>query len=133
MPDARASGVRDALVGAAGRTPGLELLLLYGSRARGEAHARSDWDLGYLAAPETDIGGLTAAVVEIAGTDRVDLVDLTCAGGLLRYRAARDGELIYEARPGLDERFRFEAVRFWCEAGPLLRRGYADVLADLKL
>jgi predicted nucleotidyltransferase len=34
--------------------PHLRLLLLYGSRARGDAHARSDWDFGYLADPEFD-------------------------------------------------------------------------------
>src|SRR3972149_1487614 len=55
---------------------GLELLVLFGSRARGDAHAASDWDFGYLATPTADITGLLAALVEIAGTDRVDLVDL---------------------------------------------------------
>jgi hypothetical protein len=66
------------------------------------------------------------------GTDRVDLVDLRHAGGLLRYRAARDGQVVYEARSGLAERFRFEAAQFWCDAAPVLRRGYEEVLAELN-
>ena len=38
-----------ALRQVAARQSGLQLLVLFGSRARGEATARSDWDLGYLA------------------------------------------------------------------------------------
>jgi len=121
----------EALVRVAQATPGLEVLLLLGSRARGDAHARSDWDFGYLAVGEVDATALVGAIVEIVGSDRVDLVDLRRAGGLLRYRAARDGHLLYEARPRLAERFRLEAAQFWCDAAPVLRRGYEGVLAEL--
>jgi hypothetical protein len=61
----------------------------------------------------------------------VDLVDLQRASGLLRYRAARDGLLVYEAEPRLGERFRLDAAQFWCDAAPVLRRGYEGVLAEL--
>jgi predicted nucleotidyltransferase len=121
----------EALVRVAQATPGLEVLLLLGSRARGDAHAQSDWDFGYLAAGEVDAATLVGAIVEIVGSDRVDLVDLRRASGLLRYRAARDGYLLYEARPRLAERFRLEAALFWCDAAPVLRRGYERVLAEL--
>lgn len=121
----------DALVRVAQRTPGLELLLLFGSRARAESQTRSDWDLGYLAGADVDPAALRARCVEVLGTDRVDLVDLRRASGLLRYRAARDGQLLFEARAGLDDQFRLEAARFWCEAAPVLQRGYEDVLAEL--
>ena len=30
------------------------------------------------------------------------------------------------------ERFWLEAVSFWCDAGPLLRTGYAEVLDRLR-
>jgi predicted nucleotidyltransferase len=86
----------DALVQSARTTPGLELLLMFGSRARGEAQDESDWDFGYLATDGFDATALLSAIVESVGTDRVDVVDLRRAGGLLRYRAARDGQLIYE-------------------------------------
>lgn len=120
-----------ALTRGAQETAGLDLLLLFGSRAREAPHAGSDWDLGYLAADGVDPLALRARCVEALGTDRVDLVDLRRASGLLRYRAARDGRLVFEARAGLDDEFRLEAVRFWCDAAPVLQRGYEEVLAEL--
>ena len=53
----------------------------------------------------------------------------TC--GLLRFRAARDGVLVYEERPGIFDRFRFEAARFWYDAEPVLRSGYEALLDRL--
>jgi predicted nucleotidyltransferase len=124
--------VMDALREAARATAGLDLLLLFGSRARGDAGAASDWDVGYLATAEFDVAALLATIVEIVGNDRIDLVDLRRASGLLRYRAARDGRSLHEARPGIADQFCFEAVRFWCDAAPVLERGYVEVLAELK-
>jgi predicted nucleotidyltransferase len=122
----------DGLVRLARATPGLDLLMLFGSRSRGDAHPRSDWDFGYLASPEVDAASLLAALVEIVRSDRVDLVDLRNASALLRYRAARDGRLVFEARPRLAERFRLEAAAFWCDVAPIVQREYERVLADLK-
>ena len=122
----------DALTQAARATQGLEVLMLFGSRARGDAHPGSDWDLGCLATDALDVDAWLGTLVELVGSDRVDLVDLRRASGLLRYRAARDGRLVYEARPGLGERFCLEAAQFWCDAAPVLQRGYDDVLAELK-
>lgn len=106
--------------------------MLFGSRARGDAAANADWDLGYVGTPALDVVGLLTALVDVLGTDRVDLVDLCRASGLLRYAAARDGRVVVEATPGLGDRFRLEAARFWCDASPVLMRGYEDILAGLK-
>jgi predicted nucleotidyltransferase len=122
----------DALTQAARATQGLAVLMLFGSRARCDAYPGSDWDLGYLATDALDVDAWLGTLVELVGSDRVDLVDLRRASGLLRYRAARDGRLVYEARPGLGERFCLEAAQFWCDAAPVLQRGYNEVLADLK-
>ena len=126
----------DAAIGAriaslaAGR-PGLKLLLLHGSRARGKSHPRSDWDLAYLADRRFDPATFRADLVLALGTDQIDLVNLERAGGLLRYRAARDGVVLYQASPQAFERFWRAAVTFWCDAEPLLRRGYEATLASL--
>jgi len=113
-------------------TPGLEVLVLFGSRGRGDSSSQSDWDFGYLAHSDMDAVALLGALVTALGSDRVDLVDLRRAGGLLRYRAARDGQLVFEATAGLADRFRLEAADFWCDAGPVLLRGYDRLLAELS-
>ncbi len=110
---------------------GLDLLFLFGSRARGDFHAASDWDFAYLGAAHVDGEGLLATLVLTCGTDRVDLVDLARAGGLLRYRVARDGQAIVERPQGAADRFRVEAAAFWCDAGPLLEREYEAILTNL--
>lgn len=113
------------------RHPPLELLLLFGSCARGDASARADWDFGYLARDAVEPLTLMAALAEAAGSDRVDVVDLSRAGGLLRFRAARDGVLIYEAHAGTFDSFRLAAARFWFDAEPVLRPAYEAVLERL--
>ena len=75
---------------------GLQILVLFGSRARGEATARSDWDLGYLGDSSLDREGLLADLVAAAGTEAIDLVDLDRASGLVRFRAARDAVIVFE-------------------------------------
>src|SRR5947208_8672708 len=85
-----------AVVELARKTPGLELLLLFGSRARGDSHPRSDWDFGYLAGPELDPYDLLARLALLLGTDWIDLVNLNRVNGLLRFRAASEGKTLFE-------------------------------------
>lgn len=77
MSDAPAPAATDRLTSIAAGTRGLLLLLLVGSRARDDARAESDWDFGYLAARDSDIDGLRAALASALGTDRIDYVMLT--------------------------------------------------------
>lgn len=114
------------------RHPKLRLLLLFGSRARGDAQERSDWDLGYLADNGFDPDSLALDLVTALGTDRIDLVDLGRAGAQIRFRAAGDGRVLYEADAGVFSKFWLEAVGFWCDVAPLLRDGYGQVLARLR-
>ena len=120
------------IIEAANRMPGLRLLVLFGSRARGDARSTSDWDLGYLAGAGFDPDALLLALVTALNTERIDLVDLEHAGAVLRYRAARDGRPLVSAEPGAFERFAVEAVTFWCDIAPVLEAGYTDVLAELE-
>ena len=79
----------------AARQPGLRLVVVFGSRARGDATARSDWDVGYLGSELLDREGFLADLVAALGTEAVDLVDLDRASGLVRFRAARDGVVAF--------------------------------------
>ena len=114
------------------RHPNLRLLLLFGSRARGNAQEGSDWDLGYLGSESFDPDVLLLDLVNALGTDRIDLVDLARAGAQVRFRAAGDGRVLHEGEPGLFGKFWIEAVDFWCDVEPLLRDGYAQVLTRLR-
>ena len=124
--------VLDAVVPVARATVGLDLLILFGSRARGDPRPGADWDFGYLADAAADVPGLLAGLVEGLGDDHVDLVDLRRAGGLLRYRAARDGVLLHESEVEAFDRFRLDAVRFWCDNAPTFERGYDEILETLR-
>jgi predicted nucleotidyltransferase len=131
MPSTLTDAQLDSLSALARRTANLDVMVVFGSRARGEAHPGSDWDIGYLSSGAIDVGSLLGEIAEIAGTDRLDLVDLDRASGLLRFRAARDGRLVFERSVGRFDRFRLEAALFWCDAAPVLARAYEDVLGEL--
>jgi predicted nucleotidyltransferase len=120
-----------AVVELARKTPELELLLLFGSRARGDSHAGSDWDFGYLAGPELDPYDLLARLALLLGTDWIDLVNLNRVNGLLRFRAASEGKTLFESRKGVFERFAVEAISYWCDMGPIIKTGYEEILQGL--
>ena len=127
LSSASVAGLRRALQ----PIPGLTLLVVFGSRARGEASADSDWDLGFLGEAELDHGLLMEVVTRAVGTDRVDLVDLSRATALLRFRAARDGVPVFEHAPGRFIDYQEDATLAWCDLEPVLRRAYGGVLEDL--
>ena len=122
----------DQLTRLASGLPGLRLLVLHGSRARREAHERSDWDFAYVADRALDPERLRLLLIEHLDTDAVDLADLATAGALLRYRVARDGVRLYEAETGIFERFRMDAIHTWCDLEPVLTPLYEQVLLDLE-
>jgi predicted nucleotidyltransferase len=111
--------------------PGLRLFVLHGSRARGDAHAASDWDFAYEAETSFDPDALLASLADVLKADRLDLVDLDRAGALLRHRVARDGVLVVERAPGLFVRFRLKAIATWCDLAPVLEPLYERVLEAL--
>lgn len=110
---------------------GLKLLLLYGSRARGESTQQSDWDFGYLATERFDPDGLRVDLVRALGVEAIDLANLERTSGQLRFRAARDGKVVFAADSRVFPEFWHEAVSFWCDVEPILKRGFRGVLERL--
>lgn len=113
------------------RHPAVRLIVLHGSRARGDAFEGSDWDLGYLADTGVDHLGLLGEFVAFLGTDDVDLVELDRASSLLRFGAAADGRCLYQ-RPGEHQSFVLGATLFWCDVEAVIRRAAAGVLTGLE-
>jgi predicted nucleotidyltransferase len=100
----------DAVRKIAQEASGLHLLALHGSRSRHDARPDSDWDFGYLCGDGFDPDELRAHLVEALDSDRVDLADLVRASGQLRFRVARDGQVVFSRHEG-------EWDRFWRTTG----------------
>jgi predicted nucleotidyltransferase len=123
MPDRRFDSCRRA----AAAHGALRLLVLFGSRGRGDHRPESDWDFGYLADPSLDELALRADLARALETERIDLVDLARASGLLRYRAVRDGVVILD-RQDTWPSFTFDVATFWFDAEPVLNAEYEAML-----
>ncbi|MGB1236576.1 MAG: type VII toxin-antitoxin system MntA family adenylyltransferase antitoxin [Pseudomonadales bacterium] len=80
--------------------PGVELIYLFGSRAKREASENSDWDLAILSRVPIDNFArwecAQALAVELA--QDVDLVDLSNASTVLQQQVVDSGELLYGER-----------------------------------
>ena len=123
--------VAERLQPAVASHPALRLLVLHGSRTRGEQHDRSDWDFAYLGDDGLAHFALLNDLSKVLQTDDIDLVDLRTGSALLRFRVARDGWVLHERPAGTFLDFAVEAVVFWCDIEPVVRRAHAAVLAGL--
>lgn len=96
----------------------LKLLILFGSRARGDNCDRSDWDFAVLydnKAPDSEtvswfeIPGILGEVFNI-NSDAIDLLDLNHCSPLAKHLVALEGKLIYESEPGQFEQFKQQSI-----------------------
>lgn len=111
--------------------PQLKLLVLHGSRARYQAHERSDWDFAYLADDDLDLPSLILELSRLTGSDHVDVANLSRSSGLLRHRVASDGKLLFERSSREFERFVLESTLFWLDVAPLIAESQEAVLRKL--
>lgn len=100
------------------QVPYLTMLVIFGSRGRGEAHEKSDWDFAVLYNEDLakeqlkgwdwlKIYDILADAFEIS-SDAIDVVNLNQCSPLIAHYVARDGQLIYEQETGLFEQFKRE-------------------------
>ncbi|WP_316436315.1 type VII toxin-antitoxin system MntA family adenylyltransferase antitoxin [Leptolyngbya sp. NK1-12] len=108
------------------QVPYLKLLVLFGSRARGDHRSGSDWDFAFLC-DETlrqhyESGGLDA--FRIWGVlqqtyhlldNQIDCIDLQFCSPTLAYAVARDGILLYEQQSGEFTQFRRRAWKTYAD------------------
>ena len=104
------------------KIPYLEMLILFGSRARGDIHAKSDWDFAALYDEEMrkkcvgDNGFGWWEVPDKLGkiflinSDNIDVVELRKCSSLIAHFVAQDGKLLYEKQPGQFEAFCEQAL-----------------------
>lgn len=106
---------------------GVELCVLFGSRAKGQARPASDYDLAVMPAPAALRLAWQVSLEELLGGD-VGLVALTPdTEPVLGWEIAREGRLVYEAGPGL---WAAQRARLWHSYNDALpfRRALAESL-----
>ncbi len=103
------------------QVPYLKLLVLFGSRARGDNQEFSDWDFAMLFDEELrkqhEPDGLDCyrswtifqKLLDL-GDDEIDWVDLKHASELLANAIGRDGAVIYARDPDLFDKFRQQVL-----------------------
>lgn len=99
----------------------VDLVVLFGPRARGNAHASSDWDVGVrFHRPQQPLLHLCALDPVLAraigcSSDAIDLVELDQVSYLLQRCVAEDGIALFERQPGLFTSFCSRAIRQWAD------------------
>ena len=94
--------------------PDVQLVVLFGSRAKGGAGTESDYDIAVQLDGAADLIALTNEVTQLLGVTDVDLVDLRRANSLLLMHVATSGVVLHEREPGLFRRFQSLAYRrYW--------------------
>ncbi len=104
---------------------------MLGSHARGDHHAGSDWDFGYSADPDVDVGALHAFLSKLLKVDDIDVVDLNRASGVLRYQVAAQGIVLFERAPDTFTDYVLEVLRFWLHVEPIIRKSQQEQLRSL--
>jgi uncharacterized protein len=101
--------------------PGLNLLVLFGSRARGEDDPSSDWDFAFLSDsdlancspfwfPGSDLLHTLSHLLHISD-EKLDIVNLSNCSEILAHFIARDGQVVYEKTPGAFTQFQHHALK----------------------
>jgi uncharacterized protein len=105
------------------QVPYLRLLVLFGSRARGDHQESSDWDFAMLfdedLRKQYEPGGgwncyrswmIFQNLLDL-GDDEMDWIDLKNASAITAHCIARDGVVLYEETAGCFEAFRQTALK----------------------
>jgi predicted nucleotidyltransferase len=99
--------------------PDLQMVILFGSQAAGEARHESDLDLALLGDHPLDLISFTTETIRLLKESRVDLVDLRRASPLLKMEVVRKGLLLYERSPGTYLDFCSLAIRRYIDTKKL--------------
>jgi uncharacterized protein len=109
---------------------GTELVVVFGSVARGDARPGSDVDIGILGAEFWAAHRLGSELGAALGREPL-VVQLEDASDHLRFQVARDGVLVYEDERSRWARFQAEAALRWFDLAPIVARCAAGVRARL--
>lgn len=109
----------------------LSLLLLFGSRAKGNERADSDFDIAYLSERKLDLmeeAKMICDLIEIFKSDKVDLTNIEKAPPLLMKHIFDDNKILFCADEKIYDTYRSYSLKRYMEAKPLfnLKSEYLD-------
>jgi len=95
--------------------PEIQLVCLFGSRARNQAHWQSDYDIAVLLEPMPENApryklDLLNELIRVLRRDAVDLVIINQASPLLKMTIYRDGQILYAASPAVWPQFAVQTL-----------------------
>ncbi len=104
------------------QAPYIRLLVLFGSRARGDASRSSDWDFAFLCneaqRAEYEKGGFSflrvwGIIQRIyhLGDEQIDVIEMKDCSDLLAHYIAKEGKVLYERSPGIFESFKEKKLK----------------------
>ena len=112
--------------------PSVELVVLFGSVARGRSRRDSDLDVAVRCDGPADLDALYLLLAPRLATSLLDLVDVRRTGSLLAFQVARHGRLLYERDPGAFRSFQSLASRRYCDTDKLRRAQRRSIHAFLE-
>ena len=112
--------------------PSVDLVVLFGSVARGRPRPDSDLDVAVRCDGPADLDALYLLLAPRLATSFLDLVELRRAGSLLAFQVARHGRLLYERDPGAFRSFQSLASRRYCDTDKLRRAQRRSIHAVLE-
>jgi uncharacterized protein len=144
MPLQSIADVQSAIPKILEQVPYLKLLVLFGSRARGEQLSSSDWDFALLFDEELrqqyEPGkgwncyrswSVLQQMLNL-GDDEIDWIDLKNASELLAHEIAQDGIVIYESEPGAFQDFQRTHLKSAVEMKQIQKALREQVRAKLR-
>jgi predicted nucleotidyltransferase len=128
MPDV---SLDEQLKQTAASLPGIRLLVLFGSAAKGSDRRRSDVDVGIILEEPSSRAEVEIVLGRAAGR-AIDIVDLNEAPPHLRFEIARDGKVLVERVPYAWANFRAKAMIDWWDWAPTARMIQAAAIERLR-
>lgn len=106
----------------------LDLIILFGSQARGTTHAQSDTDIAVRANHKLSIDErIDIALAFDQFYKDVEIADIKSASPLLLAAITKDSKLLFEAQPDLFHDFKLYALNSYFDFKPVLDRQNAIV------
>ena len=114
---------------------GLELILLFGSKADGATHKESDFDVAYLSKKNLTLEDEARLIIELApvfGSENIDLVNLKKTPPLLFYAIFDKCQVLHAVNPLIFPSLRAYAFKKYVETKPLYEEKFRRLQAQIS-